>query len=477
MPRSLFFVLFVACNSEHSLVSSELDETEQASDQEAAYQQPEILQSREASLSYEQVQGGCADRELGTFVAENYVRYTVNPTTNKSKTLVGSNKLRHTITMEQPTGQEVFVQPLRPTYQERFLVSDGIPDDDNKVFTLKKNPLGSHNGQGCHITIWGYRRNSYHQQYCIGDGIRTDGREVIIPTSKLSNLDAILINYKDEYREQFKNVFQLRGQHINDDSLRVNNRNEHFDFNAETNRLILISRSGSDRYPDWHHTHRYIFEGTKMVITYNTNKLSYDLAADATVFNLGKTRCSVDNEPINCTVSNGKVHFQAKHFENNRQVVVNLQLRTKRKVPLGKNYVAGSAVLTFDGSTCEGNELEIKKNDLLIDTDEARSACPMLVDFDDNNESITVTYKTYVLNQDNLIIESGFFARHQHNTACYELWVNNTESDKESYDIKANYSAVSPDSTGDPDEPPKRWLPFDANVVFKVFLLHRTESE
>lgn len=478
MPRSLFFVLVVACNSEHSLVSSELDETEQASEEQAADQRAEVSQSREASLSYQQERGSCADRELGTFVAESYVRYTVNPTADKSKTLVGNNKLRHTITMENTAGQEVFVQPVRPTYGDRFLVDNGTVNGDDTVFTLNNNPLDSHNGQGCHITIHGYQRGSYQRFYCINGGIRTDGREVIIPTNKLNGLDAIVIYYKDTYRPPFLREFTLRGQHINANSLRVNDLNKYFTFDSTTNKLKLMGKAGEH---DWHYTHNYIFEGTKMIITYNTDKLSYDLAADANVFNLGQTRCFANNRAINCTVSNGKVHFQGDDFENNKQVVVNLKLRTKqeRKVPLGEGYLEGSAVLTFEGNTCEDdeNELEIDAdNNVLIDTAEAKSACPMLVDFDDNNESITVTYNTFTHNEDDLIIESGFFARHQHNASCYELWIKDTEKESDSYKI-LGYSAVSPDSTGNPDDPPERWLPFDANAVFKVFLLHKPESE
>lgn len=464
MSRLLFFVLFVACNSEHSLVSSEIGAREQTSDQKSD-QRLALSRSGEVSLSYQQVSGGCSNRDLGTFVAENYIRYTINPTADKSKTLAGNNKLRHTINMRLVSGQEVFVQPSRPRYQERYLVSDGVINGNNTEFTLNNDPLGSHTGQGCHITIWGYRRDSYRTQYCIDNGISTDGRKVIIPTDKLNNLDRITINYANKTREPFKNKFTLKGQRINEDSLQVNNRTKYFDFNSKgDNKLILTGGPGA---ASWHHTHNYIFEGTKMVITYNINKLSYDLAADAMVFNLDQTRCSVDNTEINCTVSGGKVHFQGADFVNNQQVVVSLQLRTSRKIPLGEHYVADSAVLTFNGNTCEDNEDELtidKDKNILIDTAEAKSACPMLVDFDDNNESITVSYKTYTSNQDNLIIESGFFARHQHNTACYELWVNDTESDTDSYSIEADYSAK-----------PAEQLPFDANVVFKVFLLHRSE--
>ena len=479
MSRLFFFVLFIGCNAEHSLVSSELAETEQNSDQQGdrtsdqtADQRPEISQQSSNSLSYQQVSGGCADRELGTFVAENYIRYTVNPTAEKSQTLAGSNKLRHTITMERTAGREVFVQPLRAVYQERLLVNDGTVNGSNTVFTLSKAPFMGHLRQGCHITIWGYRGGSYHNQQCIGNGISTDGRQVIIPTNKLTNIDAILVNYKDRHRDQFKNVFQLKGQHIIKSSLRVNNNDKYFDFNEETNVLTLKSKSGSTDYPYWHHTHRYIFEGTKMIITYNSDKLSYELTADAEAFNLDRTRCLVGDTAINCTVSNGKVHFQGSDFVNDRQVIVSLQLRTTRKVPLGDNYVADSAVLTFNNNTCEDDEDELTlddDNNVLIDTAEAKSACPMLVDFDDNNESITVSYKTFTPNQDDLIIESDFFARHQHNAACYELWVNDTELEADSYSVTAQHSVKLSEETGQ--------LPFDSEVIFKVFLLNKAESE
>ena len=470
MLRSLFFVLLVACNAEHSLTSSQIGGTDQTSDQSAdrrVDQQQSISQSSGASLSYQQVAGDCSNRDLGTFVAENYLRYTVNPTTDKSTTLVGGNKLRHTVTMGLIAGREIFIQPSRPRYQERYLVSDGVINGNNTEFTLNNDPLGSHSGQGCHITIWGYRRDSYRTQYCIDNGISTDGRKVIIPTNKLNNLDRIIINYANKIREPFKNEFTLTGQRINEDSLRVNNRTKYFDFNNNgENKLILTGGPGA---ASWHHTHNYIFEGTKMVITYNVNKLSYELVGDANTFNLDRTRCFADNTEINCTVSGNKVHFQASDFVNNQEVVVNLQLRTSRKVPLGDNYVPDSAVLTFDGNTCEDDQDELTiddNNNILIDTAEAKSACSMLTNFDDNNESITVTYKTYTPNQDDLVIESGFFARHQHNAACYELWVNDTESASDSYTVKAVYSAE-----------PTEQLPFDASVVFKVFLLHKETSE
>lgn len=476
MSRLLFFVLLVACNAEHSLTSSELEEAEQTADQTANRQtdpqpdpQPEISQSSQASMSYQQASGGCSDRDLGTFVAESYVRYTVNPTVANSKTLAGNRKLRHTVTMEHATGREEFTQPSRRTYGERFLVTDGTVNGDNTEFTLEHNPLG---GQGCSITVHNYRNGGYVSFFCMRDGVRADGRTIKIKTSKLSDIDTINIYYKENIRVPFQRQFQLQGEHINADTIRVNNRDRYFAFNAETKTLSLRGPRGDWDWQNWHR----VFEGTKMVITYGADQLSYDLAADASVFNLARTQCLANGRTINCTVSNGKVHFRAADFRDDQQVVVSLQLRTTRKIPIGENYVEGSVVLTFDGNTCTDDDDQLiidDDNNVLIDTDEAKSACSMLADFDDNDESITVKYKTFTLNQDKLIIESGFFTRHEHNRACYELWVNDTELDSDSYNISTQHSAVSPTQT----DPPQRWLPFDAEVVLKVFLLLNKTAE
>ncbi len=464
MLAILSLMVLTACNEKHTMHASTVESSEENS--KTANQRAQIG-TADADDAIEVTQGGCDDRDLGQLVAESVVRDTVNPRSPALRGTLQGIELSRELVMERiisPQMRRVVIQERRARFTASFAIADGQEKSEYTVFILERDPLPGKRAIVVTLIDQG-RRERLDQD---GNGYEFSGRKISVRNDRLAGKQSVEILYLPAVRVNFQHSFQLpRNLRIMPETISVAAQtgkspprisSNTFTFDANNN-IVTIDNTIENR--------NTIFEGTRMLVDYRhivLDRLAYSLDVDSTVLNTEQLLCSYDDTSGNkhglaCTYRDGKVHFASSDFVPERRVKVALQIRpgAERKYPLGSNHIADTVSISIGRNSCTGDELVIDNNgQLLLDSDAATTACPMLEDFTANRQTLIIDWRTFTPRQGQFSFPSSFFSAHIHNGMCYELTVDDEEY--EDFTVSNQQATIS------------NRLPYDAEVEFKVSL-------